>query len=180
MEQRVILVDENDNPLGTEEKMKAHQNGGKLHRALSVFVFNKNGETMLQQRAAIKYHTQNKWSNTCCSHQMEGEDTITAAHRRLKEEMGFDCPLKEAFNFTYHAEVGNGLKENEFDHIVFGTFDKVPRPNPDEVQDWKWISLPELKARIKSDPGSFTPWLRLMIDEVIKNYEKLSPGRKAS
>ncbi len=171
MEQRVILVDKDDNEIGTEEKMKAHMNGGRLHRALSVFVFNKHGETMLQRRALNKYHTQGRWSNTCCSHQMEGESTIDAAHRRLEEEMGFDCEMHEAFNFPYKADVGNGLTEQEYDHIVFGSYDGEPKPNPNEVMDWRWISIVELKKEIAENPEGFTPWLRLMIDEVERNYE---------
>jgi len=169
MEQLVILVDKNDKEIGTEEKMRAHSNGGKLHRALSIFVFNRKGETLLQRRAMTKYHTQGKWTNTCCSHQMPGEPTLDAAHRRLKEEMGFDCEMSEVFNFPYEAEVGNGLKEREYDHILFGKYDKSPKPNPEEVMDWKWVGLEELKRQIASDPESFTPWLRLMINEVIRH-----------
>ena len=170
MEQLVVLVDKNDNEIGTEEKMKAHMNGGRLHRALSVFVFNSRGETMLQRRALSKYHTQGKWSNTCCSHQMPGESTIDAAHRRLKEEMGFDCEMREVFNFPYKAGVGNGLTEQEYDHIVFGSYDGGPSPNPKEVKEWKWISIAGLKKDITASPDSFTPWLRLMINDVEKNY----------
>ncbi len=158
MEQRVILVDENDAPVGTEEKLKAHQNGGQFHRALSVFVFNDKGETMLQKRAAIKYHTAGKWSNTCCSHQKPpDEPTLEAAHRRLREEMGFDCPMKEAFNFSYHADVGSGLTENEYDHIVFGFYNSAPKPDPKEVADWKWVSLDVLKSETRRHPEEYTP-----------------------
>ncbi len=176
MEQLVVLVDENDSEIGTEEKMKAHMNGGTLHRALSIFVFNGRGETMLQRRALSKYHTPGMWSNTCCSHQMPGESTIDAAHRRLKEEMGFDCSMREAFNFPYKAEVGNGLTEQEYDHIVFGTYDGEPRPNPKEVMDWRWIGIKKLKREISSEPENFTPWLRLMINDVEKNYYGSMPG----
>ena len=171
--EEVILVDEKDNQIGTMEKLKAHENGGKLHRALSIFVFNEKNETMLQRRALSKYHTPGKWSNTCCSHQRTNESTIQAAHRRLPEEMGFDCDLYEAFEFLYHAEVGNGLKENEYDHIVFGNYTKTPKPNPEEVAEWRWISIPSLKKEIEKTPESFTPWLRLMINEVEKNMDKI-------
>ncbi len=172
MEQLVVLVDESDREIGTEEKMKAHSNGGKLHRALSIFIFNGKGETMLQKRASTKYHTPGKWTNTCCSHQMPGESTIDAAHRRLKEEMGFDCELREAFNFPYTADVGKGLTEKEYDHIVFGSYEKEPEPNPEEVGDWRWVSLADLKSEIKANPEAFTPWLRLMVNDVEKNYLK--------
>ncbi len=169
MEQRVVLVDKNDNEIGTEEKLKAHQNGGKLHRAISVFVFNGKGKLMLQKRAMKKYHAKGLWANTCCSHPMHGENPLDAAHRRLKEEMGFDCEMREVFNFTYRADVGSGLTENEFDHIIFGVYEGEPRINGDEVVDWKWMTLDQLKIQIKKNPEEFAPWLVLMIDEILKH-----------
>jgi isopentenyl-diphosphate delta-isomerase len=117
MQDFVILVDEQDNPIGTAEKMEAHQNGGKLHRAFSVLVFNDKGETMLQRRAASKYHCPTLRTNTCCSHPRPDEITLAAATRRLQEEMGFVCPLEEKFTFLYRAEFSNGLTEHEFDHV---------------------------------------------------------------
>ena len=171
--EEVILVDKNDKQIGTMEKLAAHQNGGKWHRALSIFVFNNKKETMLQRRALTKYHTPGCWTNTCCSHQRVGESTVEAAHRRLKEEMGFDCELYEVFNFPYQADVGKGLKENEYDHIVFGKYDGKPTLNPEEACDWKWISIPALKKEIEHSPENFTPWLRLMVDEIEKNLDKL-------
>jgi isopentenyl-diphosphate Delta-isomerase len=174
----VILVDrKTDRRLGVEEKMKAHAlRTGHWHRAISVFVFNRKGETMLQQRDEGKYHSGGRWSNTCCSHPLPdpspGEDVVAAAHRRLPEEMGFDCRMWEAFTFPYEAEVGNGLYEREYDHIIFGRYDGKARPNPAEVQDWKWMDLEELRKAVKKDPDRFTPWLRLMIDKVLLNYKK--------
>lgn len=168
MEERVILVDKNDNEIGTMEKMHAHMNGGKLHRAISIFIFNKRGELMLQQRAFTKYHAKGKWSNTVCSHPRPGENIIAAAHRRLVEEMGFDCKLKEVFDFTYTADVGSNLTENEFDHVLFGEYDKEPKPNPDEAAGWKWVKLDELKKDIAKNPDNYTPWLRLMFDKVLE------------
>ena len=169
----VILVDKNDRKIGLGEKMKAHdKKNGKLHRAISIFVFNKKGETMLQQRAPDKYHSKGKWSNTCCSHPMSGEKVLTAAHRRLREEMGFDCRMRKVFEFTYEAEVGSGLREREYDHIIFGRHERNPRINKDEVVDWKWISLPSLKSEIKKNPEKFTPWLRMMINKVDFHYRK--------
>jgi isopentenyl-diphosphate delta-isomerase len=170
--EQVILVDHNDRQIGLEEKMKAHQNGGKLHRAFSIFVFNKKGETMLQQRAAKKYHGGGLWSNTVCSHPRVGETTIQAAHRRLREEMGFDCELREVFAFEYEARMDKGLTEHEFDHVIFGTYEMDPKPNPEEVQDWKWVPLETLKSDLERDPKSFTPWLRIAIDNVIKHYKE--------
>ncbi len=176
--EEVILVDKDDNQIGTMEKLAAHQNGGKWHRAFSVFVFNDNNETMLQRRALTKYHTPGKWTNACCSHQRVGESTLDAAHRRLKEEMGFDCDLHEVFNFPYQAYVEKGLTENEYDHIVFGKFTGKPSLNKEEACDWKWISIPELQKEIKNSPENFTPWLRLMIYEVAKNMDKLDTINK--
>ena len=108
-EQMVVLVDDHDKEVGLEEKMKAHRNGGKLHRAISVLIFNKEGQTLLQQRADTKYHSSGLWANTCCSHPFKGESAIDAAHRRLEQEMGFDCELEEVFTFIYKVDVGSGL-----------------------------------------------------------------------
>ncbi len=171
---QVILVDKRtDRRIGTEEKLKAHdKDTGRWHRAISIFVFNKKGETMLQQRDAGKYHSGRQWSNTCCSHPMPGERAITSAHRRLKEEMGFDCRMREVFDFPYEADVGHGLREREYDHIIFGNYDKDPKPNPKEVQDWKWMDMARLQKEIKKNPKNFTPWLRLMIDRVVAERRK--------
>jgi isopentenyl-diphosphate delta-isomerase len=163
----VVLVDRNDREIGIEDKLKAHQKGGKLHRAITIFIFNRKGETLLQQRAMTKYHTPGKWSNTCCSHPMPNKSVVAAAHRRLMEEMGFDCKIDEAFAFTYIADVGNGLTENEYDHVFLGSYDGNPKPNKDEVMSFRWISLDKLKDEIDRDQGSFTPWLKIVIDRVI-------------
>ncbi|MDE1768502.1 MAG: isopentenyl-diphosphate Delta-isomerase [Candidatus Micrarchaeota archaeon] len=172
--EQVVLVDHNDNEIGLEEKLKAHQNGGKLHRAISIFIFNNKGETMLQQRAAAKYHGGGLWSNTVCSHPRKGEDTLQAAHRRLKEEMGFDCEMKETFAFEYEADMGNGLTEHEYDHVLFGRYEKEPKPNPEEVQAWKWVSLQELKQLLAKNPKMFTPWVRIAVGNVIEKYKEYS------
>ncbi len=171
---KIILVDENDNPVGEADKLEAHQNGGKLHRAFSIFVFNDKGETMLQKRSAIKYHSANKWSNTCCSHPYVGDTLLGAAHRRLYEEMGFDCPLEEQFSFVYKADVGNGLTEWEYDHVIFGKFNGEPHINKDEASDYKWVSLDELKKDVSQNPDAYTPWLRICLDRVISAYNKWS------
>ena len=169
----VILVDSGDRKVGVEEKMKAHAlKTGRLHRAISVFVFNSKGETMLQRRTMGKYHSKGKWSNTCCSHPMPGEKVMTAAHRRLGEEMGFDCRMSKAFEFPYEAVVGNGLKEREYDHIIFGSYEGDAKPNAREVSGWEWMKLEELRRSIKRNPRRFTPWLVLMIDDVVSHYRK--------
>jgi isopentenyl-diphosphate delta-isomerase len=168
MEQMVVLVDEKDRELDREEKLKAHQNGGKLHRAISVLVFNSKGGVMLQRRALTKYHAAGLWANTTCSHPMPGESVIATGHRRLKEEMGFDCDMREAFTFIYKADVGSGLTEYEYDHVLFGNYDGEPRINTSEVMDWKWMSLKEIKEEMEIIPEKYAPWFRLMIDRAMK------------
>lgn len=170
--EKVILVDEKDREIGTEEKLKAHKNGGKLHRAFSVFIFNSKGEMLLQKRAKTKYHSPGLWSNACCSHPRPGETLEEAVHRRLKEEMGFDCKLKEAFSFIYRAEVGNGLTEWEFDHVWIGRFDGKPRPDIEEAEEWKWINIEELKKDIKEHPENYTPWFKIAVEKVVRFFEK--------
>ncbi len=164
MEQKVILVDNNDREIGLEEKMKAHSNGGKLHRAISIFVFNSKGETMLQQRADTKYHSQGLWSNTCCSHPYENEAVLDAAHRRLREEMGFDCDLVDSFSFVYKVPVGNGLTEHEFDHVLFGIYNDSPKINRDEAKDWKWMKVEEMLTDVKKNGKNYTEWLKILVN----------------
>jgi len=167
---RVILVDENDNEIGIEEKIKAHREG-KLHRCFSIFLFNKKGELLLQKRAKSKYHSPGLWSNTCCSHPRPGRDLKDEAKRRLKEEMGIvECDLKEVFSFTYNLKVGD-LIEHEFDHVFLGTFEGNPKPNPEEAESWKWVNLIELKKDIKENPGKYTAWFKIILDRLLKEYE---------
>jgi isopentenyl-diphosphate Delta-isomerase len=173
MEQKVILVDKNDREIGLKEKMAAHSGGGALHRAISVFVFNSKGETMLQQRALEKYHSKGLWSNTCCSHPYKGENIVDAGRRRLKEEMGFDCELREVFSFIYKVPVGDGLTEHEFDHVLFGIYDKRPKPAKEEVMDWKWMGMKELILDAKKSPDKYTGWLKILVDgKLPKEVEK--------
>ncbi len=166
--EKVILVDENDNPVGTMEKMEAHIEG-VLHRAFSVFIFNDNKELMLQQRALSKYHSPGLWTNTCCSHPREGEDTEAAAHRRLVEEMGFDCEIKEAFSFLYNSDVGKGLTEHEYDHVFIGHYNSNPKINPDEVNDYKFMKMEEIKQDMEANPEKYTVWFRIAFEEVWEN-----------
>jgi isopentenyl-diphosphate delta-isomerase len=160
-----VLVDDQDKPIGQEEKLKAHQLG-LLHRAFSIFIFNDKSELMLQQRALDKYHCGGLWTNTVCSHQREGESTLGAAHRRLQEEMGFDTDLSELFSFTYKAPFPNGLTEHEFDHVVVGTYNLEPTINPSEAASWKWVSLPELEKDIAAHPDLYTPWMKICLPEL--------------
>jgi len=167
--ERVILVDKNDKELGSEEKIAAHQNGGKLHRAFSIFVFNSKEEMLIQKRAKEKYHSALLWTNTCCSHPRPGEDIEAAARRRLKEEMGFDCDLTEKFSFIYKIDFENGLSENEFDHVFFGKFDADPNPDPKEAAEWKWIDIEKLKKDIKENPEKYSYWLKISLLKVLKH-----------
>ena len=136
-EEQLVLVNENDQAIGVGEKIHTHVIGA-LHRAFSVFIFNSTGQLLLQKRSSTKYHSRGLWSNTCCGHPRPGESIVEASQRRLSEEMGFDCDVKEVFEFIYQAKLDNGLYEHEFDHVLVGRFNESPTPNPDEVEDWKW------------------------------------------
>ena len=166
----VILVDENDNQLGLMEKIEAHEKA-LLHRAFSVFIFNKRGELMLQQRALHKYHSPGLWTNTCCSHQRDGESNIEAGKRRLMEEMGFVVELEESTSFIYKAAFDNGLTEHEYDHVMTGYYDKAPEINTDEVADWKWMLMADVKRDIQLNPKNYTAWFKIIFD---KFYNSLS------
>ncbi len=170
MEDQVTLVDENDREIGVEGKMAAHRSG-KLHRAISVFIFDSAGRLLLQKRAAGKYHSAGLWSNTCCSHPRHGEHRLAAAHRRLQEEMGLACELQEVFSFVYRAELSNDLIENEYDYVFFGHYEGVPQPDPEEVEDWKWADMALLKKDLQTNPQAYTFWLAACIDRVISCKE---------
>lgn len=169
MEEHVILVDENDNPIGLMEKMEAHEKA-VLHRAFSVFIFNKKGELMLQQRAASKYHSPLLWTNTCCSHQRDGETNLEAGKRRLQEEMGFVTEIEEVFSFIYKAPFSNGLTEHELDHVMIGYYDDIPAINKEEVEAYKWMPLIEVKNDIEKNPQEYTEWFKIIFDE---SFDKL-------
>lgn len=170
-EDEVILVDENDNPIGQMAKMEAHIKC-KLHRAFSIFIFNRSGELLLQQRAFNKYHSAGKWTNTCCSHPRPGELTADAAKRRLKEEMNMECEMIPVFSFSYMAEVENGLLENEYDHVYFGICDDLPHPNPLEAADFKYINMQELQLNLVHEQEKYTAWLKICFEQVMAYYMK--------
>lgn len=163
-EEKVILVNENDEQLGLMPKLEAHEKA-LLHRAFSVFVLNDKKEVMLQQRAHHKYHSPGLWTNTCCSHQREGENNIEAGTRRLQEEMGFVTPLKETISFIYKAPFDNGLTEHELDHVLIGHYENDPVINPEEVADWKWMSIADIKKDIAANPESYTAWFKIIFDK---------------
>ena len=164
MEEKVILVNEKDEEIGTMPKMEAHEKA-VLHRAFSVFVMNAKGETMLQQRAAEKYHSPLLWTNTCCSHQRLGENNIQAGKRRLQEEMGFQTELRELFSFIYKAPFDNGLTEHELDHVMLGYYEGEPEINEEEVASWKWMTPEDIKKDMKRSPDSYTAWFRIIFDK---------------
>lgn len=169
-EERVILVNELDEQIGTMPKMEAHEKA-VLHRAFSVFIMNDKGETMLQQRAAHKYHSPLLWTNTCCSHQRVGETNIEAGKRRLQEEMGFKTHLKELFSFIYKAPFDNGLTEHELDHVMIGYANDAPKINPEEVAAWKWMKPETIKADMEVHPNEYTAWFKIIFD---KFYDHIS------
>ena len=174
VEEQVILVNENDEQIGLMPKLEAHEKA-LLHRAFSVFVFNDKNELMLQQRAAHKYHSPKLWTNTCCSHQRDGETNIEAGKRRLQEEMGFVTTLEESISFIYKAPFDNGLTEHEYDHILIGKFNNEPNINTDEVLNWKWKSLEAIKEDMILHPKLYTEWFKIIFDkfyEHINIYEK--------
>ena len=178
MEERVILVDDDDRPVGTAEKMDAHRRG-RLHRAVSVFVFNSEGALLIQRRAMDKYHSGGLWSNTCCSHPRPGEDTLDAARRRLREEMGIDCALTPVHRFVYRAELDGGLCEHEYDHVFFGRCDVPPAPDPREVADWRWSPVPAVLSDVVLRPWEYTVWFGLALSRLEGEHllEGLQPGR---
>ncbi|MFH1187620.1 MAG: isopentenyl-diphosphate Delta-isomerase [bacterium] len=175
MYDKIILVDEHDNEIGAEEKLKAHREG-KLHRCFSILVFNSKNELLIQQRAKTKYHTPGLWTNTCCSHPRKGKNLKEEAQKRLKEEMGFNCELKEIFSFIYKAKFDNGLTEHEYDHVFIGKFDSEPNPNPEEADDYKWVSLDDLKKDITKNPKKYTPWFGIILKKLLtmpKSYKNV-------
>lgn len=169
-EEKVILVDKHDQQIGLMPKMEAHEKG-QLHRAFSVFIINSKNELMLQQRAYHKYHSPGLWTNTCCSHQREGENNISAATRRLQEEMGFVTDLQNCFSFIYKATFDNGLTEHEYDHVLIGNYEEAPNINLEEVASWKWMPLEEVKKDIIKHPEIYTAWFKIIFE---KFYSHLS------
>lgn len=165
--ENVILVNENDEKVGLMEKIQAHKEG-RLHRAFSVIIFNKEGDMLIHQRAKDKYHCGGLWTNACCSHPRDGEATDAASHRRLKEEMGFDTSIKHIDSFIYKASFENGLIEHEYDHIFAGFYDGEIQPNENEVAHWKYINLVQLKQDIEQHPTLYTPWFKEIIQHHLK------------
>ena len=169
-EEKVILVDKNDNQVGLMPKLEAHEKG-VLHRAFSIFIFNSKYELLLQKRASSKYHSGGLWTNTCCSHPREGEDILDAANRRLDEEMGIKTSLRKVYDFIYKAELDNQLTEHEFDHVFYGVFDNDPILNEDEAEDFKWVDMETLNNDIIKNEENYTVWFKIAF-EYFYNYLK--------
>jgi isopentenyl-diphosphate Delta-isomerase len=162
-EEKVVLVDLEDHQIGTMGKMEAHEKA-LLHRAFSIFVLNSKQELLLQQRALSKYHSPGLWTNTCCSHQREGESNLEAGNRRLMEEMGMAVNLEELFTFIYKTSFDNGLSEHELDHVMLGYTDLDPKINTDEVASFKWMSLEALKKDLTENPERYTVWFAIVFN----------------
>ncbi len=167
----VILVDDNDVQKGVMEKIEAHKQG-LLHRAFSIFIFNSNGEFLLQQRALGKYHNGGLWTNTCCSHPLPGEDILNAAYRRLSEEMGFTTTLSPLFKFIYNAKFDNGLTEHEFDHVFTGIYDGEINADKTEVSDYCYKNLSEINESLQTHPQKYTEWFKIALPRIKMFYEE--------
>ena len=174
----VVLVDENDKEIGLMEKFQAHTVPA-LHRAVSVFIFNSRKQMLLQRRAESKYHSASLWTNAACTHPYPGESNSVAAARRLKQEMGLETELREIFHFIYRAEVGKGLIEYEYDHVFIGFSDELPKPNLDEVCEYEYIDLADLKERLQNDPNRLTVWFRKIMDEFSTHFPETSEIKSA-
>ena len=162
--EKVVLLDTDGQAIGEADKLKAHENGGLLHLAFCIVVFNQAGELLLQRRAAVKYHFARLWSNTCCGHPRPGEEVIAAAERRLEEELGFSTPLQIMEKFTYKAQdEKSGLTEHEMAYILRGRFDGDPQLNPQEADEWRWVPVNQVRNEIQARPDTFTPWFSLFL-----------------
>lgn len=170
-QQLVELVDPKGMAVGTAPKFDVHLDG-TLHRAISVFVFDDEGRELIQQRALHKYHAPGLWSNSVCSHPFPGESPREAAHRRLREELDMTAELCEVFIMRYHADVGEGLVEHEYDHVFVARALSSPSPNPDEVNAIKWMSKEAVSESLQSAPEAFTPWFRLAHEEVLTSLRE--------
>ncbi|ECL4818663.1 isopentenyl-diphosphate Delta-isomerase [Salmonella enterica] len=164
----VILIDRDDNATGTMDKILAHKKG-MLHRAVSVYIINDNGEVLLQQRAAKKYHSGSLWSNTCCTHPLPGEDIMSAAGRRLMEEMGMKCNLLKLFPLYYNVDVGNGFREHEITHVFYGVSNDIPVLNPEEAASFSYVSPDNIVYEINRSPEKFTEWFKSCFPKIINH-----------
>lgn len=175
MSEKVILVNENDHEIGFIDKLEAHKKG-LLHRAFSIMLFNDEGKMIIQKRAKTKYHSAGKWSNTCCSHPRPNETMEEAINRRLKEEMGISTILQFVYKFSYKVKLENGLFEHEFDHVFAGKFSGKPLLNLAEVEDWKYISLQDLRKDLAANPTNYTEWFKIILADMDKGFLEPAPS----
>ena len=174
----VILVDEQDNPIGLEEKMSAHEKG-LLHRAFSILIFNEEMKMLIHKRAESKYHCGGLWTNACCSHPRDQETLLQAARRRAQEELGLSITPEYLGNFIYQSEFSNGLTEHEFDHVFCAQTNLLPNPNPEEVADIEYLNAEQLILKIQSNPSAFTPWFLILLQQdCVTEYFKQIPEWK--
>jgi isopentenyl-diphosphate delta-isomerase len=173
----VILVDAENKAIGSYGKINAHRDG-KLHRAFSILITNPDGELLLQQRAASKYHFAQRWSNTCCGHPRPGEQTLAAARRRLQEELGFSVPLEEVTDLRYRVkDPDSSLIEHEHLHVFQGRYTGEPYPNPDEVSAYRWMLPTRVRRSLALCPNVFTPWFVLLATMLVQN-DGIGPGTR--
>ena len=170
--QKLVLINEKDEVLGYETKEKCHLGKGILHRAFSIYIFNNKGELLIQQRSKFKKLWPFYWANSCCSHPRKGEDYLKAGERRLKEELGFTCPLKFLTKFQYQASYKDIGSENELCAILIGHYDREVNPNPEEIANWKWVDVSELKEDFKKNPESYAPWFKIGLGKILENEEQ--------
>lgn len=173
--QSVVLVNEMDHPIGTAEKMEAHRKG-LLHRAFSVFIFDNTGRMLLQKRAKEKYHGGDLWTNACCSHPSANDEIKNSAEIRLHEELGFTTSLKKIFEFKYRAEVENDLIEHEYDHVFAGEYNGSIHPNPNEVSDYCYKDISEIKKSLAENPSQFTFWFKMAFPKVEQWWQQQYPS----
>jgi len=169
-DEKLILVDENDNEVGYETKDVCHNGEGILHRAFSIFIFNSQNELLLQQRHSSKRLWGNFWSNTCCSHPRKGESYALATARRLEEEIGLKVPLQYLFRFQYQAKFEDKGSENELCSVYIGHSDLPPKMNETEIMAWKYISITDLNRDMLLNPGLYTPWFKMEWERITKEY----------
>lgn len=167
MREMVVLTDADDVEMGVLEKLQAHRTG-VMHRAFSIFLLNTAGELLLQRRAVGKYHSGGLWSNACCGHPRPGEDTLEAATRRMTEELGLTSELTHLFSFVYTAELDGGLVEHELDHVFVGWTDEVPNPDPEEVGDWRWMGVEQIRTWLEVEPEAFTAWFTPALERLLQ------------
>ncbi len=166
----IVLVDSKDNAIGFETKQKAHEAKGVLHRAISAFVLNKEGRLLVQRRSKLKKLWPLFWSNTCCTHPRINETYQQAAERRIFEELGFKCALKLLYKFEYHADFNSLGAENELCAVLIGRYDGAVRPNADEIAEWKYIGVDELKRDMAKNPGAYTPWFKMEFERILREF----------